>query len=392
MNQIFLGSGPTALPPRGDLLRQAAEGRERGRGRDAGRPAQGAVGLQPDRPTRKRATLRQRYIIDRMLDNGFITEQHDEAPRPRSCATARPADASVHAEYVAETARQLVLRSTARPPTRAGLNVYVHPSTRPTRWWPTARCAAACWTSSCGRSTAAPRPLSTCRPTPAALDARIAEALADHPDNDDCAPPWCWRPRRRKVVAVLQSGESITVTGDGLKPVTSGLAEKAPQNIQIRRGAVVRRLQERQGRLAADAVARGRGRLRRAGSAHRRHPRPGGRLRLRQEQVQPRHAGLAPAGLQLQALHLLGGAGKGLHARHRGQRRAAVLRRRHHRQPALGAEELRRQVRRPDAAEDRPWRSRRTWCRSGAAVHRAAVRAGMGHALRLRCRQASRPT
>jgi penicillin-binding protein 1A len=41
---------------------------------------------------------------------------------------------------------------------------------------------------------------------------------------------------------------------------------------------------------------------------------------------------------------------KGFTPGHGGQRRAAVLRRRQHRQPALGAQELRRQVRRPDAA------------------------------------------
>jgi membrane carboxypeptidase/penicillin-binding protein len=67
------------------------------------------------------------------------------------------------------------------------------------------------------------------------------------------------------------------------------------------------------------------------------------------EQVQPRHPGLAPAGLQLQALHLLGGAGKGLHAGLGDQRRTAQFFDAGHRQPGLGAEELRRQVRRPDA-------------------------------------------
>ena len=44
----------------------------------------------------------------------------------------------------------------------------------------------------------------------------------------------------KKVVAVLQSGESITVTGDGLKPATSGLAIKGNPKTQIRRGAVIR--------------------------------------------------------------------------------------------------------------------------------------------------------
>ena len=51
----------------------------------------------------------------------------------------------------------------------------------------------------------------------------------------------------KKVVAVLQSGESITVTGEGLRPVTSGLAANADAKRQIRRGAVVRALKTPKG-------------------------------------------------------------------------------------------------------------------------------------------------
>jgi penicillin-binding protein 1A len=105
-------------------------------------------------------------------------------------------------------------------------------------------CAAACWTTNAARSTAAPRPHRPARrPTPRALDTRIAEALADHPDNDELRAAVVLEASPRKVVAVLQSGESITVTGDGLKPVTSGLADKAGPKVQIRRGAVVRAVQ-----------------------------------------------------------------------------------------------------------------------------------------------------
>jgi penicillin-binding protein 1A len=44
----------------------------------------------------------------------------------------------------------------------------------------------------------------------------------------------------KKVVAALQSGETVTMTGDGLKPATSGLAEKGNPKTAIRRGAVIR--------------------------------------------------------------------------------------------------------------------------------------------------------
>jgi penicillin-binding protein 1A len=66
----------------------------------------------------KRATIRQQYIIERMLENGFITEeQRDEAKAEK--LRIRPPGIGVHAEYVAEVARQLIFASTATRPTRA---------------------------------------------------------------------------------------------------------------------------------------------------------------------------------------------------------------------------------------------------------------------------------
>jgi penicillin-binding protein 1A len=46
---------------------------------------------------------------------------------------------------------------------------------------------------------------------------------------------------------VLADGEAITVTGEGLRPVTSGLADKAPAQKQIRRGAIVRAVKNAKG-------------------------------------------------------------------------------------------------------------------------------------------------
>jgi penicillin-binding protein 1A len=56
----------------------------------------------------KRATLRQRYIIDRMFENGFITEQQHDAALAQVLRYRPTPENPVHAEFVAETARQLV--------------------------------------------------------------------------------------------------------------------------------------------------------------------------------------------------------------------------------------------------------------------------------------------
>ncbi|MDP0953284.1 transglycosylase domain-containing protein, partial [Klebsiella pneumoniae] len=58
--------------------------------------------------TPRRATIRQQYIIERMYETGYITEeQRDEAKAEK--LRIRPVNESVsHAEFVAEAARQLI--------------------------------------------------------------------------------------------------------------------------------------------------------------------------------------------------------------------------------------------------------------------------------------------
>ena len=44
----------------------------------------------------------------------------------------------------------------------------------------------------------------------------------------------------KRILAARANGDSVEITGDGLKPAQSGLSDKAPPNIKIRRGAVIR--------------------------------------------------------------------------------------------------------------------------------------------------------
>jgi penicillin-binding protein 1A len=187
----------------------------------------------------KRATVRQLYIIDRMLDNGFITPQQHEAARVQPLRYRTPTDVPVHAEYVAEAARQLIFTQYGDEAYTRGLHVYL--------------------TVDSGEQMVAYRALRKgimdyerrqvyrgpeayidLPSNPKDLDARIAEALVDHPDNDEIKAAVALEAGPRKVVAVLQSGESVTITGDGLKPATSGLSQKANPKTAIRRGAVIR--------------------------------------------------------------------------------------------------------------------------------------------------------
>ena len=189
----------------------------------------------------KRATLRQRYIIARMADNGFITEQqHDEAAA-QVLRYRVPSDVPVHAEYLAEAARQLVFAQYGEESYTRGLNVYltVDAGTQMAAYKALRRGLMDYELRQVYRG---PEAYIDLPANPTLVDARVAEALGDHPDNGDLRAAVVLEASPRKVVALLQSGDSITVSGEGLRPVASGLSDKAGPKVQIRRGAVVRAL------------------------------------------------------------------------------------------------------------------------------------------------------
>ncbi len=194
----------------------------------------------------KRATLRQRYIINRMFETGFITEAQHEDALAQVLRYRMQSDNAVHAEFVSETARQLVYAQYGDETYTRGLNVYltVDAGDQMVAYRALRRGLMGFELRQVYRGPEAYVDL----PADAALiDARVAEALSDHPDNDDLRAAVVLEASPRKVVALLQSGDPITIVGDGLKPVASGLADKAGPKIKIRRGAVVRALRGAKG-------------------------------------------------------------------------------------------------------------------------------------------------
>ncbi len=194
----------------------------------------------------KRATLRQRYIIERMFSNGFITEaQHDEALN-QSLRYRTQSDSLPHGEFVAEAARQLVFSQYGDEAYSRGLDVYltVKAADQLVAYRALRRGLMDYELRQVYRG---PEAYVDLPADPALVDARVAEALSDHPDNDDLRSAVVLEASPRKVTAMLQSGDAITVSGDGLKPVASGLADNAGPKKQIRRGAVVRAMKSAKG-------------------------------------------------------------------------------------------------------------------------------------------------
>ena len=188
----------------------------------------------------KRAKARQLYIIERMEENGFITSAQAKAAKAEELNVKTGPDAGrVHAEYIAETVRQLVFNQYGDQTYTRGLNVYT-----------TLRAAD---------QTAAYKALrkgimdyerrqiyrgpekfvDLPKDTKEAEDV-IDDALTDSPDNGDVMSAVVLEANPKKITAMRQNSESVEITGDGLKPAQSGLADKAAPNIKIRRGAVIR--------------------------------------------------------------------------------------------------------------------------------------------------------
>ncbi len=184
----------------------------------------------------KRALQRQRHIIERMFENGFITEAQHDTALAQVLRYRTQSEVAVHAEFVAESARQLVYAQYGDESYTRGLNVYltVNAADQAVAYRALRRGLMDFELRQVYRG---PEAYIDLPANAAMIDARVAEALSGYSDK---ASP-------RKVVAMLQSGDTLTATGEGLRPVTSGLAEKAGPKIQIRRGAVVRAMKGAKG-------------------------------------------------------------------------------------------------------------------------------------------------
>ncbi len=188
----------------------------------------------------KRARVRQQYIIERMEENGFITaQQAADAKKEELKIRTGPDNTRVHAEYVAEMARQLIFTQYGNEAYTRGLNVYTTLNA--------AEQEAAYSALRRGimdyerrQQYRGPEKFVALPTAPQEVEDAIDDALANHPDNGDVLSAVVLEATPRKIVAARANGDTLEIAGDGLKPAQSGLSDKAPPNIKIRRGAVIR--------------------------------------------------------------------------------------------------------------------------------------------------------
>jgi len=191
----------------------------------------------------KRARSRQLYIIDRMLENGFITAPEADAAKQEPLKVRTGGDKNtIHAEFLAETVRQLVYAQYGDSTYTRGLNVY---TTLKAADQITAYEALRNGIMTYERRQVyrGPEKFLSLPTDPAAADDVIDEALQEHPDNGNVLSAVVFEANPKRIRAVRQNGDTVEITGTGLQPATSGLSDKAPANIKIRPGALIRVVQ-----------------------------------------------------------------------------------------------------------------------------------------------------
>ena len=191
----------------------------------------------------KRARARQLYIIERMQDNGFITAAQARAAKTEPLHLRSSADKNIlHAEYVAETVRQLVYAQYGAETYTRGLNVTT------TLLADEQRAAYRALRQGImdyerRQIYRGPEKFIDLPVDAKKFEDAIDDVLDDHPDNGDLLSAVVLEAGPRKVVVTRGNGDHIEITGEGLKPVQSGLSDKAAPAVRLRRGAVVRIVQ-----------------------------------------------------------------------------------------------------------------------------------------------------
>lgn len=188
----------------------------------------------------RRARARQLHIIDRMVENGFITAVQAEQAKNEQLKLRMPGNQDgIHAEFVAEMVRQAMVQ-------QYGDEAYTRGLVVTTTLDADAQLAAykavrdGVLEYERRQFYRGPELFISLPTDPTERDNAIDEALNERPDNGDLLSAVVLDANPKKVVAVRSDGEPFEITGEGLRPAQSGLSDKAGPNVKIRPGAVIR--------------------------------------------------------------------------------------------------------------------------------------------------------
>ena len=188
----------------------------------------------------ERARRRQLLVLHRMRKLGLIdAAQRDAAIAEKLSLRATHTD-DLHAEYVAEMARQAVVARFGAQAYTQGLRVITSIRAREQRAAHAAlrRAVLAQGSKQAWRGPEDREDLGDAQGPD--LERLAAQALKDQRDDDDLRVAMVLDASPSAVRVQLASGEAVDIVGAGLRLAMKGLQPRAPANLAISRGAVIR--------------------------------------------------------------------------------------------------------------------------------------------------------
>ena len=188
----------------------------------------------------KRAKLRQQYVLRRMKEMGALDEKQHEAALKQTLVVKRETnDYAVHAEHVAEMARQMAADRFPEDVYSRGLRVFTT-ITRADQAAAYAALRRGVFDYDRRHGYRGAESYVDLKDVKSDQDEALDEILADIYGGEDLSPAIVLAANPKEVKAYRKGGDLITLSGDALKFANRMLDEKAPPNKRIRRGAVIR--------------------------------------------------------------------------------------------------------------------------------------------------------
>jgi penicillin-binding protein 1A len=196
----------------------------------------------------KRARGRQLYVLRRMHELRFITDsQWQQAQAAPLVVHPMLHDVSAHADYAAEMVRQSIFETYGEESYSRGLTVYTTlRKADQDAAYAAVRRGVVDYDRRHGYR--GPEAYVSLPSDPAELDTAIDRAFQDVSDSDNLDPAIVLAATPTEVKAVKSDGETVSVTGDGLKFAARALSDKSPAGLRIRAGALIRVSRDDKGR------------------------------------------------------------------------------------------------------------------------------------------------
>jgi len=192
----------------------------------------------------KRAKLRQLYVLRRMNELGHLdATQLADAQKVSLTVKRELNDYAVRAEHVAEMVRQMIFERFPDEVYTKGFRVY---TTILKEDQEAAYLSLRKALLDYDRRHGYRGPEGYVELTES-TDEAYDEALSDHADSEELLPGLVLEASPRQVKVYHRGGETVTITGEGLKFAARALDEKTAPNKRLRRGAIVRLMKDDKG-------------------------------------------------------------------------------------------------------------------------------------------------